>query len=478
VVYPRSRRTNDTQQQRSNPTILVDAVLSSISKTDFVYPTIATTTTTKVAPTMLHPSLRGCWVLLFLSLWLLPWDIVPFTTTSHSSLSCLALAFPHQSSLSSSSSNNNNSIASRNDNDDNPNDNPKEQQQQQQQQEEDKVQSSIAFLSPFGSYPNPLQLTEQDRAKFHPVMKYPKAIVKRYTTTTTSTSTSTSATIGDEAEGITLLSLLLLLPVNDYRFKSGSLATEQERKFRHQTRVLRHWKRSILQLGRRLRKYWRRRRLLRKKDNEEDDNHHDDDDDDDDNYSYSEQELDCFRLGRYDENRIALYSSELFQDVSNQIDGYSGARTVHLGIDLGAPALTPIYTFDTGIIHSMGYNPALGDYGHVIVIQYNTTTSTGTTTPYWALYGHLDRASTTSTTTNKKKSSHPLRPGQVVQKGDVIGWIGDMEDNGGWYAPHLHFQISLQEPTTHDMPGAVSVPDRDRALIQYPDPRYVLGPLY
>jgi peptidoglycan LD-endopeptidase LytH len=211
------------------------------------------------------------------------------------------------------------------------------------------------------------------------------------------------------------------------------------------------------------------------------------------NYYYSDKDLECFRLGRYDENRIALYSSELFQDVSNQIDGYSGARTVHLGIDMGAPAHTPIYTFDTGIVHSIGYNPALGDYGHVIVIQYNTTTTKTTTTttttgtPYWALYGHLDRASTMTTTTtttnnNNKKTTtsrhHPLRPGQVVQKGDLIGWIGNVEDNGGWYAPHLHFQLSIQEPTTHDMPGAVSVADRDRALIQYPDPRYVLGPLY
>jgi peptidoglycan LD-endopeptidase LytH len=444
------------------------------SKTAFLY------TPPKVAPMRHQPLRSGGWLLLSLSLSLsfslssLPWNIVPFTTKSHFSSSCLALALPHQSSSSSNHNHNHNNIASRDDSDSN-NDhdddaaNPNDHSEPQQ---EEKVQSSssIDFLSPFGSYPNPLQLTEQDRATFHPVIKYPQAIMKRY-------STSSSRSSSEEETSV----VTMMVPVNDYRFKSGSLATEQERKFRHQTRLFRHWKRSIQQLGRRFRTYWRRRLMCKnnttENDNDEYNNNYD--------YHYSDKDLDCFRLGRYDENRIALYSSELFQDVSNQIDGYSGARTVHLGIDLGAPAHTPIYTFDTGIVHSIGYNPALGDYGHVIVIQYNATT---TGTPYWALYGHLDRASTTMTTTttattnNNKKTTrirhHPLRPGQVVQKGDIIGWIGNVEDNGGWYAPHLHFQLSIQEPTTHDMPGAVSVADRDRALIQYPDPRYVLGPLY
>ena len=31
---------------------------------------------------------------------------------------------------------------------------------------------------------------------------------------------------------------------------------------------------------------------------------------------------------------------------------------------------------------------------------------------------------------------------------------------------------------THDMPGVVSPVDRDEALLEYIDPRYVLGELY
>ena len=60
---------------------------------------------------------------------------------------------------------------------------------------------------------------------------------------------------------------------------------------------------------------------------------------------------------------------------------------------------------------------------------------------------------------------------------EVIGWFGDSTENGGW-EPHLHFQLSLVEPTTHDLPGVVAPEDREQALKKYPDPRLVLGPIY
>ena len=59
----------------------------------------------------------------------------------------------------------------------------------------------------------------------------------------------------------------------------------------------------------------------------------------------------------------------------------------------------------------------------------------------------------------------------------MICWMGDKDENGGW-DPHLHFQLSLIEPETHDMPGVVSPEDREQALRDYPDPRLVLGPIY
>ena len=39
-------------------------------------------------------------------------------------------------------------------------------------------------------------------------------------------------------------------------------------------------------------------------------------------------------------------------------------------------------------------------------------------------------------------------------------------------------RFALAEPATHDMPGVVSLASRERALLDYPDPRLVAGPLY
>lgn len=182
-------------------------------------------------------------------------------------------------------------------------------------------------------------------------------------------------------------------------------------------------------------------------------------------------------LGKYDEDRKNMYVSDMFQDVSNQIDGYAGSRTVHIGMDIGGSVGTKVHAFTNGIIHSVGYNPERGDYGNVIVVEHHLEVekkknneddaTTKEQRKIWALYGHLDG-----------KSVRGKKAGQKVRRGQVLGRFGDVHENGGWIAPHVHFQISTKPPQTHDMPGAVTMEDRPRALIDYPDPRLVLGELY
>ena len=185
-------------------------------------------------------------------------------------------------------------------------------------------------------------------------------------------------------------------------------------------------------------------------------------------------------VGRYDEDRRLLYSSDMFEDVNRDVDGYDGARTVHVGIDLGGPVGTKVYAFADGIVYSAGYNSDLGDYGYVVVIEHDLPPSTSpgddskgrATRKVWALYGHLNASSAR----NKK-------PGLRIRRGQVLGRMGDVTENGGWVAPHVHFQVSIRPPSLegarlHDMPGAVSRKDRHRALIDYPDPRIILGPIY
>ena len=165
-------------------------------------------------------------------------------------------------------------------------------------------------------------------------------------------------------------------------------------------------------------------------------------------YQPSESEYD---IGKYDENRPGVYNTDLFQ----------GTRTLHVGLDIGAPVNTPCMSFDQGEIAYFGYNPSEGDYGHVVVTKHELQGK-----PLWALYGHLS-----------SRSILGKRKGQKIDRGEIVGWIGGKEENGGW-EPHLHFQLSWSDPMTHDMPGVVNPEDRSDALARYPDPRIVLGPIY
>jgi len=277
-----------------------------------------------------------------------------------------------------------------------------------------------SFDAPFGSYPNFLKITSKERESFSPVVIFPEDID---------------------------------IVVKDHRRSSGELASSediQEKRIQKTNNVG-----SAFMLTRRppktaLKDYqaW----------------------------------LDCWGIGKYDENRDGgMYKSDLFDDLDNTIDGYGGRRTVHLGMDLGGPAGTPVYAFCDGIVHSVGYNPGLGDYGYVIVVEHfwgegGDGNDRDHQKRCWALYGHLDE--TTLTRTKQGQTSN-VKPGDSVRKGELLGRMGDISENGGWIKSHLHFQLSMKPPDQpHDMPGASSVADRVEALQQYIDPRYVLGPMY
>ncbi len=155
-------------------------------------------------------------------------------------------------------------------------------------------------------------------------------------------------------------------------------------------------------------------------------------------------------VGRYDEDR-GIYTQALF----------ANARTVHVGIDLGGPVGTAVHAFADGVVLHAGYNPADGDYGHVVVTEHLLDD-----VPLYALHGHLSAASL---------AHSPV--GRRFLAGDVLGWLGDASENGGW-PPHVHLQLAYERPATHDLPGAVARADRAAALARFPDPRLVLGPLY
>lgn len=159
-----------------------------------------------------------------------------------------------------------------------------------------------------------------------------------------------------------------------------------------------------------------------------------------------------YGVGRYDERRPGMYLGEQFVD---------GGRDVHMGIDLAAPAGEPVLAFYAGTVFLLGDNALPFDYGPTLITRHRWLDQT-----VYALHGHLSR-----------ESLARWSPGDIFEAGDELGQVGSAEVNGGWN-PHLHFQLSLLEPTTHDLPGAVSEAGRAWARRAFPDPRLVLGPLY
>jgi 4-aminobutyrate aminotransferase-like enzyme/Ser/Thr protein kinase RdoA (MazF antagonist) len=150
------------------------------------------------------------------------------------------------------------------------------------------------------------------------------------------------------------------------------------------------------------------------------------------------QNPDSVIAGGYLEIR-PLYSTEAFKKESNNGPCY---RTMHLGTDFWFEALTPIHAPFDGEVICIYNNSASKDYGPTLILEHRMKEFS-----FYTLYGHLS------------KSTMDLQQnGKRVRKGDLIGYIGNSQENGTW-APHLHFQIMLDLlGESHNFPG-VAFPD-------------------
>lgn len=168
-------------------------------------------------------------------------------------------------------------------------------------------------------------------------------------------------------------------------------------------------------------------------------------------YSHMQEAAALQGAGGYLEHRRGMYTSALF----------GGERFIHTGIDIWGPAGEPVFAFSDGRIWGFRDNRNELDYGPTIITEHEIGGQ-----KLYALYGHLSR-----------KSLSGLETGQPVQAGQRLGWLGDRSENGGW-VPHLHFQLSVEEPSEPDMPGVVAPHELEAAAARYPDPRIILGPVY
>jgi peptidoglycan LD-endopeptidase LytH len=159
-----------------------------------------------------------------------------------------------------------------------------------------------------------------------------------------------------------------------------------------------------------------------------------------------------FGIGGYGEDRVLYQRSPLF-------DGSAENRTIHLGVDIWGPALTPIHAPLGGILHSTGYNNAFGDYGATIIMQHQIHENI-----FYTLYGHLSLKSITG-----------MSVGRYVASGETFAEFGIPEENGHW-PPHLHFQI-IEDIGSYigDYPGVSTKQDAAYYLGNCPDANLMIN---
>ena len=111
--------------------------------------------------------------------------------------------------------------------------------------------------------------------------------------------------------------------------------------------------------------------------------------------------------------------------ITSEYGGCTFGQCPHVGIDIAAPLATPVVAAKDGVVLHAGYAFA-GDrrasYGMLVILAHSATEET--------LYAHLADITLPP----------PVFPGQLVARGQVIGYVG----LSGWTSgPHLHFEYRV-----------------------------------
>jgi len=100
-----------------------------------------------------------------------------------------------------------------------------------------------------------------------------------------------------------------------------------------------------------------------------------------------------------------------------RIDPFNGEGAFHSGVDIGSSYGAKIIAPADGIVT---VTEAMGGYGKAIIIDHGNGISTR--------YGHL--------------SGYAVTTGQRVNRGDVIGYVGESGRSTG---PHLHYEVRIND---------------------------------
>ncbi len=117
----------------------------------------------------------------------------------------------------------------------------------------------------------------------------------------------------------------------------------------------------------------------------------------------------------------ANWRSIVTSEFGGRLDPITGQRDGHTGMDLAVPTGTPIRAALPGTVRVAKYDSS---YGYYVTIGHENGLLT--------LYGHNSRLL--------------VRPGQMVQAGDVISLSGSTGRSTG---PHLHFEVRVNGQRTN-----------------------------
>jgi hypothetical protein len=113
-----------------------------------------------------------------------------------------------------------------------------------------------------------------------------------------------------------------------------------------------------------------------------------------------------------------------------------GRYDTHHGVEFANPANTQLIAVAPGRVLWAGddtataYGPSRDFYGNLVVLQLGQAWQGHTV---YALYGHM--------------LAVDVAPGQPVDTGDVVGWVGQ---SGVALGPHLHLEVRLDNPTDYN----------------------------
>lgn len=114
-------------------------------------------------------------------------------------------------------------------------------------------------------------------------------------------------------------------------------------------------------------------------------------------------------------------------DVTTEFGERNFAQSFHTGIDMAVPIDSPVRAAADGIVLKAGLaipGAPSASYGMMVVVANGPTTAT--------LYAHLQ----------SRGRVPPVAPGQVVKRGQIIGYVGMTGLTSG---PHLHFEVLVND---------------------------------